>query len=728
MGGRSVENEVSFNSGRTVCDHIDSSLYDVVPVFQTLAGGLFLLPWHFLHRGKIADFEDRLENEAERVSWDNLKKHIDFVFVAVHGRYAEDGILQGTLEVFGIPYLGAKVLGSALRLDKSVHRECLRVHGVAVPRGLKLFANEAESLSLEKILKKLKKKDLDFPLVVRPVAEGSSLGIGVVHKEKELRAALVKASIGEVTCRQPVLIEEYICGMEFSCIVLQKPDGTWFPLSITEVVPEEGTTFFDYEQKYMPGRATKITPARCSEENKRDIESICINVAEVLDFTIMGRIDGFLKPDGKIVIIDPNSLSGMAPSSFVFHQAAEVGMSHSQLINYLVETELEVSGMISEVSRQKKMAGKKSKKRIAVLLGGNSNEREISLESGRNICYKLSPSKYEVMPLFVSEKMDLYHLSPRLLIQNSTREIAELISDDIKVSWSSLPMLCDFVFSGLHGGKGENGSIQGILEMLDLPYNGSPVLPSALCMDKFKTNEFLRENGFSIPVARLVSREDFLNIKEDCNKDLINRLLTGVAFPVIVKPHDDGCSMFVEKASCDKDLLCAMENIFKHGKDKVLLEEFVEGTELTCGVYGNDKVIALPPSKVVSQHEILSITEKFLPGAGENQTPAPLPSEILVMIKTEMTRAYKAIGCKGYARIDCFYQDAQTSPTKKERVVILEVNSLPALTPATCLFHQAAETGMRPMEFLDKIIDLGLELHQEKIIDFGFKEKEALSL
>ena len=123
---------------------------------------------------------------------------------------------------------------------------------------------------------------------------------------------------------------------------------------------------------------------------------------------------------------------------------------------------------------------------------------------------------------------------------------------------------------------------------------------------------------------------------------------------------------------------------------------------------------ALPPSQAVAQKGILSIQEKFLPGAGGNITPSPLPEAAIQLIQKKLEAAYEAIGCKGYVRIDCFYQQSHESSTGKERVVFLEINTLPALTPATCLFHQAAEVGIRPMEFIDLIIELGFENHKRK--------------
>jgi hypothetical protein len=146
-------------------------------------------------------------------------------------------------------------------------------------------------------------------------------------------------------------------------------------------------------------------------------------------------------------------------------------------------------------------------------------------------------------------------------------------------------------------------------------------------------------------------------------------------------------------------------------------------------VVGNETVMALPPTKVVAKHEILSILEKFLPGEGENLTPAPLPADAITLVQEVMCKAYKAVGCAGYARIDWFYQTAQQSPTGSERVVILEFNTLPGMTPATCIFHQAAELGIKPMEFIDRIVELGFQLHKkEHVAQIPQEQTSLLSL
>lgn len=715
MGGKSIEREVSLNSGRTICDHLDTAFYRVIPIFQTRDGRLYVLPWRFLHRGKISDFEHRLIREAQEIRWDTLKDTIDFMYIALHGRYGEDGIVQGFLEVLNIPYLGSKVFASALGMDKPMQKIFLTAAGITVPRGITIAPHELATYEKapQQLAQRLQAAGLSFPLIVKPAREGSSFGVAKAGSIEELIAALAKSIAITADRNQPLIIEEVIEGMEFSCIVITDPEtGTLMPLPPTEIEIEAGSSIFDYEQKYMPGRATKHTPARCSDETIAAIQATSVRVMEILGFRTLGRIDGFVRADGAIVITDPNSFSGMAPSSYAFLQAAEINMTHTGFINHLIKTELQAYGMeripsLDQTAGHHNQTGSHTKIRVGVLLGGASNEREISLESGRNVCYKLSPHTYEVTPIFVDRSLKLFKLNQRLLVRNSTQEIAEGVDHLDALAWSDLATHFDFIFLGLHGGAGENGSIQGTLEMLGLPYNGSPVLPSALCMDKYKTNEFLHNHGFAIPRHVLVDQKSWVASGTEHRCPL--------AFPVIVKPHDDGCSVMVQKITTHDAFVTAVETIFTHGKEAALIEECIEGTEVTTGVIGNEHPYALPPSQSIAARGILSIEEKFLPGAGENQTPALLPDQAIRLIQRTMEDVYAAVGCKGYARIDAFYQSAEQSPTGKERVVILEINTLPGLTPATCIFHQAAEIGIKPMDFIDLIVKLGLEYHTQKI-------------
>ena len=734
MGGMSIEREVSFNSGRTICDHLDTQLFQVVPLFQTVEGKLYILPWTFLYRGKIADFQVRLAAQAQQVTWDELSTVVDFVYIAVHGKYGEDGKLQAMLELLKIPYLGSKMLPSALGMDKHLHNEFLAAQGIDVPRGFCLSVSQIKNYDQLIVDQLITNQHLKFPLIVKPYNEGSSFGVFVVKELKDLQQAVQTACFISGSKGQTVLVEEKIIGMEFTCIIITDyTTGQLIALPPTEVLISKGTDIFDYQQKYMPGAVHEKTPARCAPNLIEKIQTVCKQAMQVIGFTNLARIDGFLTSDERVVIIDSNPLSGMGPATFLFRQAAEVNIGHTELINHLIKTELKSYDM--ELSTKKNIDTQVKRLKVGVLFGGPGNEKEISLESGRNIVYKLSPEKYEIVPIFVSSKVELFVLDNRLLVCHSTREIEESLVEDAtqalhkaspgaaRIGWSDLPSLIDFAFIAMHGAPGEDGTIQGALEMLQIPYNGSGVFASALCMDKFKTTQFLGRKGFDVPQSLLLSIDEWARKDEK-----LDRFLTSVGYPCIIKPHDDGCSVMVSAPKNREEVQVALQELFMQ-KKYALLEEMITGMELTVGVLGNDDPKALTPSQTVVKGDLLSLEEKFLPGAGENQTPALLSLDDLQFVREKIKAMYQAVGCRGYARIDCFFQSAAQSKTGERRVILIEINTLPGMTPATCIFHQAAEDGMRPMEFIDKIIELGLQEHEKSevvSVDTALKIQKSL--
>lgn len=704
MGGMSIEREVSFNSGRTICDHLDTQLFQVIPLFQTAQGALYILPWTFLYRGKIADFESRLASQAQLITWDELPQMIDFMYIAVHGKYGEDGRLQAMLELLKIPYLGSKMFASALGMDKHLHNDFLFSHDIAVPRGFALPVNAIKNFDMQSFDAQLELHNLQFPLIVKPINEGSSFGVFVIKNRTEVQDALIKACFISGNKGQAVLVEEKIVGMEFTCIIITDyTTGKLIALPPTEVLISGQTDIFDYQQKYMPGAVHEKTPATCSQDLIEKIQAVSMQTMQVLGFTNLARIDGFLTPDHRVVVIDSNPLSGMGPATFLFRQAAEHNIGHTELINHLIKTELKSYAMKTQ---DKNIATATQRLRVGVLLGGPSNEKEISLESGRNVVYKLSPEKYEVFPIFMSSNTELFVLDNRLIVCHSTKEIEGNLDKARKIGWSDLPGLVDFVFIALHGSPGEDGIVQGALEMLRMPYNGSGVFTSALCMDKFKTTQFLGRKGFAVPKSLLLTYDAWKTQDE-----VLEQFLATISYPCIVKPHDDGCSVMVMAPKNRQELETSLQQVFMQ-KKFALIEERIVGMELTVGVLGNDESQALTPSQTVVKGDLLSLEEKFLPGAGENQTPALLAYDDLQFVREQVKAMYQAAGCRGYARIDCFFQSAEQSITGERRVVLIEINTLPGLTPATCIFHQAAEDGMRPMEFIDKIIELGLQEHE----------------
>ena len=248
MGGKSVEHEVSFNSGRTVCDHLNRSLFTVIPLYQSRAGLLYILSWQFSHRGKHCTLNIDSAKEAECVTWDQLKNIIDFMFIATHGRYAEDGTLQGILEILNIPYLGSKTFASALSMDKAVQKKILHHHGISVPTGIVASSIDIQAKNYTNIVQELAHKGIEGPWIVKPHKEGSSLGVSYAADQASLERALEHACFVHPLHPQDVLVEQKIEGMEFSCIVLTDEQGAFMPLPPTEIEIEQDSYFYDYDQ------------------------------------------------------------------------------------------------------------------------------------------------------------------------------------------------------------------------------------------------------------------------------------------------------------------------------------------------------------------------------------------------------------------------------------------------------------------------------------------------
>ncbi|NIN69085.1 MAG: D-alanine--D-alanine ligase [Anaerolineae bacterium] len=331
LGGISSEREASLASGRQVCVHLDPQKYTVIPVFMDLEGRLWHIPQKLLIQNTTADIISRLEGEAERIPYENLCSLVDFAFIALHGKYGDDGCVQGVLELLGIPYTGSGVLASAVCMDKYMAHTVLKQAGVEV-------ANEllVEDLDWEQDRDAVRREILEtvgLPCVIKPDREGSSIGVTVVGRDSEIDAGLEEAFSWD----NLALVEEYLSGLEFSCIVLGNEE-------LQPLVPTETATkneYLTYEDKYMPGQSQKITPARVSEELLAKIQHEVMKAYRALGMKNYGRIDGFLVDGDRVLITDPNSSSGMAPSSFLFHQAADIGLNPTMLFDRMIELALE---------------------------------------------------------------------------------------------------------------------------------------------------------------------------------------------------------------------------------------------------------------------------------------------------------------------------------------------------------------------------------------------------
>ena len=592
--------------------------------------------------------------------------------------------------------------------------------------------------------------------------------------------------LSSTTGETQVLIESFVAGREFSCIVIEDEHGHPLALPPTEIV--KGEEMFDYRSKYLPGLARKVTPIDLPEAKIQEIRTACQQMYRTFGFQVYARLDGFYTPDGQIFLNDPNTTSGMLPASFFFHQAAEIGLNPSQFLTYLIRTSLAArqrSGMKPVQLKQQMqqldaaIAARHTEAteriRVAVIMGGYSSERHISVESGRNIYEKLSSSaKYAPIPVFLTgsaQEHRLYVLPVNVMLKDNADDIREKIEHaeageaphpilerirqeahaitatyagqglalPHRISFEELAGLADEVFIALHGRPGEDGALQVELEKLGLPYNGSGVASSSVTINKFETNQRLRAAGLLVAAHRMA---DKLEWQADA-ESFYRRIETQFPYPFIAKPADDGCSSAVKKIKnraelaafsqlifrTEADLLSVPAGVLHLGfkeefpqKDAFLVETLIgrDGAahflEVTGGLltsYDEDDQLDIEifeASEALAGGEVLSLEEKFLAGEGQNITPAryaPDPAErqrISNEVKAVLRRVAEVLDIQGYARIDAF---VRVRPTGAVEVLIIEVNSLPGMTPATCIFHQTALAGYTPYAFIDRILEFG---------------------
>jgi len=587
---------------------------------------------------------------------------------------------------------------------------------------------------------------------------------------------------------QEVILESFIRGKEFSCIVIRNEDGHAVGLPPTEII--KSGNLFDYRSKYLPGLSRKLTPIQLPDEQIEAIRAECERLFFYLGFQTYARIDGFITPEGKIFLNDPNTTSGMLPSSFFFHQAAEIGLSPSRFLTYIIRISIQerlwqakerppYAGLLEKLDRAIDTLQKKAdaKKRIAVLLGGYSYERHISVESGRNIFEKLSSSdKYEPIPVFLSgtpEGHSLYQIPTNLLLKDNADDIrdkiahfrrhpvvehiksecsgltrkyasASMVFEPVELTYARLAEMVDGVFIALHGRPGEDGEVQKRLEEVGLPYNGSGPASSNITINKYETVQLLRRHGFSVTEQMLVDKDGWQKEPEQ----LFRKVEQAFSYPLVAKPVDDGCSSAVTVIRSREHLGAYFGLLFREpGEDQPLLrqalgigekEEFpvkeqalletmitaggaAHFLEITVGLLthfdgSRIRYEVFEPSEALASGEVLSLEEKFLAGEGQNITPARFsgdPSKyayIAGQVKRDLEKAARLLNVQGYARIDAF---VRIFPDDRVETIIIEVNSLPGMTPATCIYHQAALNGYKPYDFIDKILE------------FGFHERNA---
>jgi D-alanine-D-alanine ligase len=303
---------------------------------------------------------------------------------------------------------------------------------------------------------------------------------------------------------------------------------------------------------------------------------------------------------------------------------------------------------------------------LALLAGGKSGEREVSLKGAEEVAKALDPQKYDV------KRYD------------PATDLAKLATEADRL---------DAAFILLHGPFGEDGTVQGFLDLLAIPYQGSGVLGSAIAMDKNLSKILYRNASLKVPEWYMASKEDI---------DNPSKILGQLGLPIVIKPASQGSSLGMTIARSEDDIAEGLKKAFAIDR-QVMVEEFIAGREITGGVIGNDELTALPLVEIIpgDTYEFFDYEAKYRPGASQEICPADLEEAITIRAQNYALAAHRALQLRGYSRTDMIVSG--------DDIYVLETNTIPGMTPTSLLPQGAAAAGLDFPALLDRLIQLALE-------------------
>lgn len=348
--------------------------------------------------------------------------------------------------------------------------------------------------------------------------------------------------------------------------------------------------------------------------------------------------------------------------------------------------------------------------KLAVLFGGKSTEHNISVVSATSIISALDKSKYKIYPIYIDKEGKYYKYTKDIkdiTVLKVDEEITEL--EEIDNIFKYLEDT-DVVFPVLHGLYGEDGSLQGMLELIGKKYVGCKVLASSICMDKVYAKIIFKTCGIDVAKAMYIKKykdkyiyiDDNFNRNILDNKELNNKVEEYLNYPVFIKPSNSGSSVGVSKVNNSNDLIKYLEEAFLYD-DKVLIEEAIVGREVECAVLGNEEVEASYIGEVLSAGEFYSYESKYKNKESVTVIPANIDKEVMKQIRNLAVKAYKACDCRGLSRVD-FFIDGNTN-----RIILNEINTLPGFTEISMYPKLMQHLGYSYSKILDKLIELAME-------------------
>jgi D-alanine-D-alanine ligase len=317
---------------------------------------------------------------------------------------------------------------------------------------------------------------------------------------------------------------------------------------------------------------------------------------------------------------------------------------------------------------------------IAIVAGGDSSEVVVSLKSAAGLLSFMNKEKYNLYQVTLTKESWVVNITENKQIEIDKSDFS-FVLEGKKVNF-------DFAYITIHGTPGEDGILQGYFDLIGLPYSTCGVLASALTFNKFTCNQYLKSFGVKVSESVLLRSGQTISADEVAQK-------TG--FPCFVKPNVGGSSFGVTKVKSKEDVQSAIEKAFKEG-DEVMIEAYMQGTEITCGIYKTrDKSVVLPITEVVPHNEFFDFDAKYK-GQVEEITPARISKELTGRVQKLTSAIYDILGCKGIIRIDYII-------TEGEVINLLEVNTTPGMTTTSFIPQQVRAAGLEMKEVLTDIIE-----------------------
>jgi D-alanine-D-alanine ligase len=354
----------------------------------------------------------------------------------------------------------------------------------------------------------------------------------------------------------------------------------------------------------------------------------------------------------------------------------------------------------------------KKKLRVAILFGGKSAEHEISVISARNIVQAMDRRKYQIVSIGIDKQGRwFFDERGRLLHSNKKSQVELQVSKNsttLPARGAPAPMLTpshsladvDVVFPVLHGPFGEDGTVQGLLKLANVPFVGAGVLGSAVGMDKDVMKRLLRDA--KIPIAKFLVFERSVTSKID-----FTAVKRALGLPFFVKPANLGSSVGISKVCTKNQFGHALKEAFRYD-NKILIEESIRGREIECSVLGNDRPIASLPGEIVTRHDFYSYDAKYLDEKGAQLIiPAALSRTIVKKVQTLALRTFKTLACEGMARVDFFLRN-------NREIFVNEINTIPGFTKISMYPKLWEASGISYPRLIDRLIQLALERNRRE--------------